>query len=246
MGGGFWITWYDLPVEGRDAYLSWLHETYLPGILKRPGFLWAAHYATLKRPHPTHVRYANDSSVQTGNDYILIIGAEVANVFFQGTYSDAGPSSLHASQSEHDRKMLSMRIGERVNIMAETGKVEGHAASKYKGEKTLGPFIQLGSYNCPWQKELEMQSWYSQGRMPAMAETPGGGISIRKLVSAAGWAKHAILYEFESLEANQQYFALHKNRPDMKPWEDWVADSLVHAPGSPNLASRIWPAVSSA
>ena len=43
---GLWATWYDLPVEGRDAYLNWLHATYLPALLKRPGYLWAAHYAS--------------------------------------------------------------------------------------------------------------------------------------------------------------------------------------------------------
>jgi len=43
---GLWVTWYDLPDNGRDVYLSWLHETYLPSLLKRPGYLWAAHYAT--------------------------------------------------------------------------------------------------------------------------------------------------------------------------------------------------------
>src|SRR5262249_21990037 len=44
--GGLWITWYDLPDTGRETYLSWLHEKYLPALLKRPGYLWAAHYAT--------------------------------------------------------------------------------------------------------------------------------------------------------------------------------------------------------
>lgn len=41
---GLWITWYDLPADGRDAHFSWLHGMYLPGLLKRPGYLWAAHY----------------------------------------------------------------------------------------------------------------------------------------------------------------------------------------------------------
>src|SRR5882762_11413135 len=31
---GLWASWYDLPDNGRDAYLSWLHETYLPAQLK--------------------------------------------------------------------------------------------------------------------------------------------------------------------------------------------------------------------
>ena len=37
---GLWITWYDLPADGRDAYLSWLHENYIPQILGRRGVLW--------------------------------------------------------------------------------------------------------------------------------------------------------------------------------------------------------------
>ena len=106
-----------------------------------------------------------------------------------------------------------------------------------------GPFIQLGTYNCDWQKEQEMQAWYSQVRMPAITETPGGAIRVRKLVSTAGWAKHGILYEFLSLQAKKDYFALHKDRPDMKPWTDWVAQSLIHAPGSATIANRIWPPV---
>src|SRR5260221_13899542 len=47
-----WISWYDPPVDGRDAYLSWLHETYVPRLLKRPGFLWAAHYAAAQGAGP--------------------------------------------------------------------------------------------------------------------------------------------------------------------------------------------------
>lgn len=30
-----WITWYDLPAEGRDAYLKWAHETYIPAPIDR-------------------------------------------------------------------------------------------------------------------------------------------------------------------------------------------------------------------
>ena len=33
-----WITWYDLPDSGRDDYFAWLHQTYLPNLLNRPGY----------------------------------------------------------------------------------------------------------------------------------------------------------------------------------------------------------------
>ena len=49
MDRAFWITWYDLPDAGRDEYLAWLHGAYLPAMLKRPGYLWGAHYASLER-----------------------------------------------------------------------------------------------------------------------------------------------------------------------------------------------------
>ena len=170
---------------------------------------------------------------------MLLFGAENADVF-----GDPVPSALHQESPAESRKMLAMRIGERVNIMTEAGRVEGPEARDYEGGMALAPCIQLGSYNCPWQHEEEMLAWYAQVRMPAMATTPGGGIRIRKLASVVGWAKHGILYEFVSLEARNQYFIAHQDRPDMKPWLDWVGKWLIHAPGSSSLARRIWPAVS--
>lgn len=51
------MTWYDLPEDGHETYLSWLHETYIPGLLQRAGFLWAAHYASVeKEKRPTTIR----------------------------------------------------------------------------------------------------------------------------------------------------------------------------------------------
>src|SRR5436190_19210383 len=70
-----WISWYDLPVDGRDAYLSWLHETYIPRLLKRPGLLWAAHYAAAQGAGPARQSTrpnTTDPSVPTGNNYILV------------------------------------------------------------------------------------------------------------------------------------------------------------------------------
>ena len=43
---GIWMTWYNLPQQGRDEYLQWLHGHYIPNMLKLPGYLWGAHYAS--------------------------------------------------------------------------------------------------------------------------------------------------------------------------------------------------------
>src|SRR5262245_5534348 len=44
---GLWVTWYDLPEAGRSEYLAWVQASYIPALLKRPGYLWAAHYASI-------------------------------------------------------------------------------------------------------------------------------------------------------------------------------------------------------
>ena len=140
--------------------------------------------------------------------------------------------------------MLAMRSGERVNIAVEAARVEGPAAPDYQGGMALAPCIQLGSYNCDYQDEDELLAWYAQWRMAAMRTLPGC-IRTRMLASVSGWAKHAILYEFESVEIRNEYFPAHEaQRPDMKAWSSRVVKKLVHAPGSANLATRIWPPVS--
>ena len=245
MDRAFWITWYDLPEEGREAYLSWLHQEYIPALLKRPGFLSAAHYAAVDRGTMKTMRRDGakkdprlDPAVPTGDRYLLLFGAEHANVF-----GNPVPSELHRDLEEPGKKMLAMRTGERMNIMVEAAKIEGPEAKGYGSGMTLAPCIQLGSFNCAHQDEEEMHAWYAQSRMPRMTTLPGC-VRTRKLASVAGWAKHAILYEFTSLETrNRYYMTLEEGRPDMKAWADRIVPKLIHAPGSANLATRIWPAV---
>ena len=241
---GLWTTWYDLPAEGRDACLNWTHEVYLPGLLQRPGYLWAAHYATVdssaRRTNTRDTRTTtDDASVPRGERYVLLVGAEDADVF-----GNPLPRALHAALPCESREMLALRSGERMNITAEAGRVDGPSAKDHVEGMTTAPCIQIGSYNCPWQDEDEMLAFYAQWRMPAMGRTPGC-VRIRKLVSVSGWAKHGVLYEFVSLEARNQHFIAHEDgHPEMKAWGDRVTKKLVHAPGSSTLACRIWPAVS--
>ena len=44
MDQGIRAVWYDLGEDDKDGYLDWLHSTYLPAVLQRPGIMWAAHY----------------------------------------------------------------------------------------------------------------------------------------------------------------------------------------------------------
>jgi hypothetical protein len=237
---GLWATWYDLPDNGRGAYLPWLHETYLPALLKRPGYLWAAHYATRGTETRSDLHHVEDPKVPTGFRYILLIGAKDAGVF-----GNPAPIEIHAALPEQGRKMLATRIAERVNLMTESNRCEGQAGNAYKEGLTGAPCIQLGSFNCPVENEEEMLAGYVQQRMPAHCAT-ASCIGVRKLNSVAGWAKHAILYEFASLEGfNRDYAAANAKSP-LGFKEHSIVPMLIHAPNGPNSALRIWPPVAKA
>ena len=236
-----WITWYDLAQESRKPYLDWLHGSYLPALLGRPGYLWAAHYAGVERMQTIRRENAVENpavaGVPRGRQFLLLVGATDANVF--GTPS---PQALHAALPAAGRNMLALRANVRENIMVEASRVNGPEEKAYGG-LTGAPCIQLGSFNCAVADEEEMLAWYAQSRMPAMEKLPGC-IRTRKLASVAGWAKHAILYEYASLDArNKNYLALEDGNPQAKAWSDRMVPKLIHAPGSANLATRIWPAV---
>jgi len=235
---GLWATWYDLPVEGREAYLSWLHATYLPALLKRPGYVWAAHYATREREGGgTQIQHTTDPKVGTGYHYILLVGAIDADVFGNPT-----PSAINAALPEAGRKMVAMRVGERVNILTETGRCEGGAAATYEGRMVAAPCIQIGSFNCPVEYEEEMHAGYVASRMPAHCAT-ASCIRVRKLNSVAGWAKHVILYEYTSLDGfNRDYESANSKSP-LGVGGHSIVPYLVHAPSGPNSALRLWPPV---
>ena len=241
MDRAVWATWCNLPEQGRNEYFDWLHGSYIPTMLKRPGYLWAAHYASIgdgpKIPRRTSGRKitTTDPDVPAGDRFILLFGAEHSNVFGNPT-----PTDMHAALPAEDRKMLAMRIGERRNIFTEAARVDGPELATYKDGMNLAPCIQMGTFQARWQDEEEALKWYAQWRMPAMRKLKGC-IRARKLASVAGWAKQSILYEFTSLEGRNHFIAEHEDGNANREWTDKVIAALVHAPGSANVAERIWP-----
>jgi hypothetical protein len=233
---GVWITWYDLPADGRTAYLSWLHEQYLPAMLKRPGYLWAAHYAAHERAQETggQIQHTREA-IGAGYRYILLIGAEDSHVF-----GNPYPRQIHATLPEEGRRMLAMRQGERVNIATEAGRCDGTGYGAYREGLTTAPVIQIGSFNCPPELEEEMHAGYVQLRLPAICATPTS-VRTRKLNSVAGWAKHIILYEFASPQLFERDYRAALDKSPLGVNGNSVVPKLVHAPNGPNSAVRIWP-----
>ena len=145
MDRALWIAWYDLPEQERDAYLAWLHGSYIPRLLERSGFLWAAHYATEAEPVHTNKskvrRHPPVNAVPQGHQFILLIGGEEPHVFARPT-----PRQLHAALPEADRNMLALRSGAAMNIMVEEARVSGPEDAHRDAGKALSPCIQLGSF----------------------------------------------------------------------------------------------------
>jgi hypothetical protein len=242
----FWISWYNLADDGRTDVLAWTHDVYIPKVLERPGVLWAAHYASESDFTPlggggriSHKQKA-EPDVPTGDRYILMFGGTEPHAFV-----NPSPRDFHADMSERDRAMLERRASERTNIMLQEARIDGPDAAGGAAGMLPAPAIQLGSFNAASYREEEaLADWYARWRLPSLKNLPGC-IRVRKLVSVAGWAKHACFYEFSSLEAREKHFVYYeKSRPEMVEWSTDVVRDTVHAPGSANIATRLYAALS--
>ena len=238
MDHALWITWYDLPEQGRDGYLSWLHETYMPRLAQRPGIMWTAHYASeAQQVHTAKQkprRHPPPGSLPGGHRYVLLAGARSVHAF-----ADPTPRQFEAGLPEADRRMLAVRIEPASNVMIEYARIDGPEAGSRETGSAPGSCIQLGSYLFDGDED-ELLAWYTQWRLPSMTTMPGC-IAVRKLVSVAGWAKHAILHEFTSVAARNENFVNHeaRNYPEKAKWSEKVTGQVIHAPGSPNVARRL-------
>lgn len=237
------ITWYDLPEADRAAHLEWLHGSFMPRQLMKPGLLWAAHFLCERTPDPVHavLSYAS-SPVPAGNDYILLFGARTAHAF-----APPAPGCSDSTITASDRTMLAQRRATRVNLFTEEACIDGPEAGRRTRGTEIGACIQLGSFNTrSYEDEDGLMAWYAHNRLPGLARTPGC-IGVRKLVSCSGWAKHGVLYEFTSKEDRDRHFRACENAdPAMAAWTDRLRRTLIHAPGSANVAYRIWPPVTQA
>jgi hypothetical protein len=243
MDRGIKATWYDLPTEGADEYLRWLHQEYLPVIVQLPGRLWAAHYkvtgggARLYGDAADRFARAEGAEVGAGKDYLLLIGAGSPHAFFKPVRAET-----EIEGAAQTRKMKARWAGARTCVFAEEARINGPEYDQQVPSGTPGPAIQMGSFRTKTvADEFDLAAWYAQYRLPAMARMPGC-IATRKLLSVAGWAKHSVMYEFTSLEARQQHFHHHESLGlDKTVWTSKIVSYTIHAPGSPSVGQRIWP-----
>lgn len=243
MDKSIWAHWYNLPGGDKASYLQWLHGKYMPKILANPGVLWAAHYEVRQKPKPAHIRETDDASLGNGNDYILLFGGESTHAFTRdaASYTRGTTDRWTAQHTDEDKTMLARRTGVRSAIMTEEARVPGPECGRRDGRRQPAPCIQLGSFNGPTPEiEQELLAWYADWRMASLAKLPGC-LGMRKMVSAVGWNKHGVMYEFLSLEARAAGMVeMNRLYPEMMQWTEASVPRLVHAFGSPHIAERIF------
>ncbi len=224
MDAGIWAIWYDIAAENKAEYLRWFHGVHIPEKLARPGYLWAAHY---ELGHGAR-----------GKGYLALFGGENTHTFL-----NPGPAQLAARQSAATRRMMFMRVNAAMCILAEETRVNGPEAAQRAG-MTTAPVVQMGNFNAPSPAvEDDLGSFYAQERFPLMATLPGC-VATRKLAATVGAYKHSILYEFTTLAMREQHYAKYEaDAHDPNTWMGRVIPKLNHAPYSPAVGVRIWPAI---
>ena len=229
MDRGIWAIAYDIPDELKAEYLDWFHRVHIPEKLSRPGYVWAAHYA---------LTHAGDGP-SGGTGYLALFGGVTTHAFLSPS-----PGQLLQRQSAETKRLMGMRRRSSACILAEEVRVDGPAIAQRGPGMTTGPVIQLGNYNAASPAvEDDLGGWYAQERLPLLAALPGC-IGARKMLATVGAYKHAILHEFVSLESRERHFGPHEAEArDPATWMGRVRPQLTHAPGSPAVGQRIWPAV---
>jgi hypothetical protein len=227
------IAWYDIDPADRDSHLRWVHESQIPALVTRPGIEWAAHYACDTHATLDPARYSmactDDPAVPAGREYILIVAGRDARVFADRSIERLG---------DPEGAALAHRRAERVAIAVEAARTRGPAAAG-RGIAVAAPCIQVGSFNVTgYEREYDLLEWYMSCRMPIMKRTEGC-VGTRNFVSVAGWAKHVVLYEFATRDARERYLEREEADPRAAAWTQRILPALVHAPGSPNVATRL-------
>jgi hypothetical protein len=238
-----WAAWYDVEEDRRTEYLDWLHCEHLPALKKQPGLLWVAHYADQGGGVPMSesgkplLNFSGDE-METGSQYALAVGAAAPRDFLDPSMLD-----LERQWDEASGGKLSLRKRVRSGIFVESVRVHGPAWPKDGYGLDPAPAVMLGSFRMPTpEQEFELGTWYLKVRLPFMQETPGC-IRVRIYAGVAGWAKYAAFYEFESHEDRKRWKALNeKTVRDPSHWTHRVIGSTQHAPGSPTIGVRTWPA----
>jgi hypothetical protein len=230
MENAIWTIFYDVPNEGRDEYLNWFHQVHIPATLLRKGYLWAAHYQVVPKKQRANARRSDAPALPEDTGYAILYGGESTRTFL-----DPSPMQLKSLNDTKTQEMMARRIHPVAYIHTVEWRAEGLESNQRDPSGKPAPFIQMGLFDASGQDE-DLGAWYAQERMVLWSRTPGS-VTGRKLLATVGPQRHAVLYDFTSVDVRKNYFP-GLNATD---WTSRVHSYLVHPRGSAFLGRRIWP-----
>ena len=247
MGDAIWASWFDLDPATEAQTLDWMCGHWLPWLAGTAPYRWAALYRNtgpgpaLKDYHDIAGHADPEEGLGTGSQYVTLVGAETSHAFY-------APLCLTRDLPDGFAEALTARIGLREAILVEEARAPGTARALARPDGVPAPAIQFGSYRLnSIEAEADINCWYAQQRFRVMEAMPGC-LMTRKFLVSTGWARHAILYEFTSLEARTRRFEepVESKITDPAEWTGRIVRTTRHTPGSPVVGDRIWPPLSEA
>ena len=166
-----------------------------------------------------------DDDMGKGSEFIILVGATSAHSFFN-------PYIPEVIWPDGFEDMLGLQLERRSAILTEVHRLSGPDGENAPIGGPPGPYIQMGSFR---MSTLEKASRSANG-------IPNTGSPIwrkcrdasrpAKYVGVAGWAKHAVLYEFTSAAARLQQFEIEHETHDLDS-DAWHTKVLPFTSRSP-------------
>jgi hypothetical protein len=205
MSTAIWMISYAVGEPDRPGYAEWFHRVHIPEKLARPGYAAAAHYEAL----------------DGAGRYVALFRAVDARAFLAPT-----PGQLKQRQDALTKKMMGMRVGSCMAILAEAIRVP----APQEPDAPVAAAVRLSLYEyADAAAEDAAAGWLVQERLPELACASGlRGASL--LLFAAGRGRHALLEEYDSAAALAA-------QPGRFP------ATANHVSGSPFEGRRICPAL---
>jgi hypothetical protein len=230
MENAIWSIIYDLPTEGRDEYLNWLHKIHIPQSLSRKDYHWVAHYEIIPIKYHMAKLRSNGPPLPVDTGYVILYGGDSTRTFF-----DPSPTQLKDRYDTETLEMVSRRIRPVSYIHTVEWRIDGLEFKRRDPSGMPSSFIEMGCFDASGQDE-ELGTWYAQERMDLWSRVPGS-VGCRKLLATVGYQRHGVLYDFNSLELFQKHFPA----VAATEWSSRIHIYLQHPVGSSFIGRRIWP-----
>ncbi|GIX48162.1 MAG: hypothetical protein KatS3mg131_2373 [Candidatus Tectimicrobiota bacterium] len=215
-GLGVYLVFTDIDPRYEEEFNAWYNTEHLPELLALPGFLDAARYVASKGGPKYLALYELESP------------AALQTPEFQRWRANPSPWSRRISPTAIGQNVARV-LGEQI-----------FPATVEHPDRGMAPALQIGRMSVPEAAEAEWNTWYNTEYIPGYRQVPGV-LYARRYRVVQGETRYLTLYEFEHERVSESE-AWHHQRQTSSPRSGRMRDLMTHAPGSPGVYRRIFPA----